>query len=278
MKNLVIRAMSGAIYVALMVVSILWLEQGNATLFLAFFALLIIVGVDEAERLLYGGEQPWPLRLLDKIGALSLFCTLSMCGTGDSVAAWMMSPVITYFVVRLCVQLFLPRVNALRSLSASFFAVVYLAMPLGLVVPIMSMGFQHVVLAVLVLIWLNDTGAYLVGSTCGRRRLFERISPKKSWEGFVGGVACCLIAAAVAWACQVAPREFFGLASWLVLAATVSIVATLGDLLESLLKRTAGVKDSGNLIPGHGGVLDRIDSLLMVLPAVYVLFSLISML
>ena len=120
--------------------------------------------------------------------------------------------------------------------------------------------------------------AYLVGSTCGRRRLFERISPKKSWEGFVGGVACCLIAAAVAWACQVAPREFFGLASWLVLAATVSIVATLGDLLESLLKRTAGVKDSGNLIPGHGGVLDRIDSLLMVLPAVYVLFSLISML
>ena len=128
---------------------------------------------------------------------------------------------------------------------------------------------NHVfVLAVFVLIWLNDTGAFCVGSLFGRHRLFERISPKKSWEGFFGGLIFCLVAAAILKTCF---GEYFpgmGMLLMLGLGAVVSVFGTWGDLVESLIKRTLGVKDSGHVLPGHGGILDRIDSLLLVIPAV----------
>ena len=114
-------------------------------------------------------------------------------------------------------------------------------------------------LTVFVAIWANDTGAYLAGSTFGKHKLFPSVSPKKSWEGFVGGFIASVIAAGL-------------LLGWkpssLVFGAVISIAATWGDLFESMIKRQVGVKDSGNIIPGHGGILDRIDSLLLVLPFV----------
>jgi phosphatidate cytidylyltransferase len=120
--------------------------------------------------------------------------------------------------------------------------------------------------ALFVLVWLNDSGAYLIGSAFGRHRLFERISPRKSWEGFFGGLAVALAFSQVL-AC------YFPAVSgvnWLGLSATVVVFATWGDLTESLLKRTLGVKDSGSLLPGHGGILDRFDSILIAIPALYI--------
>jgi phosphatidate cytidylyltransferase len=121
------------------------------------------------------------------------------------------------------------------------------------------------------LIWVNDTGAYCVGSTMGKHRLCERLSPKKSWEGFWGGMAFCVIASVI----YALIMNYNVLAS-VAFGIIVSLFATFGDLFESLLKRSAGVKDSGKLIPGHGGVLDRIDSLLFVAPAaaIYAVFVL----
>jgi phosphatidate cytidylyltransferase len=121
-------------------------------------------------------------------------------------------------------------------------------------------------LALFVFVWLNDSGAYLIGSMLGRHRLFERISPRKSWEGFWGGLVVTLASSQV-FAIYFPYMTWY---KWLGMAVVVVVFATLGDLAESLMKRTLGVKDSGALLPGHGGMLDRFDSILMALPALYI--------
>ena len=140
---------------------------------------------------------------------------------------------------------------------------------------IMSITAPRLLLGMFIFIWLYDTGAFCVGMLLGKHRLFERISPKKSWEGVIGGVAACVIGAYVThhWF-----NEFFqvpDLAIWIGLSVVVAVFATFGDLVESLIKRTVGVKDSGNILPGHGGILDRIDSLLLVAPAVFIYLLLV---
>ncbi len=119
-----------------------------------------------------------------------------------------------------------------------------------------------IVFGLLLLTWLNDTGAYLVGSKIGKTPLFPRISPKKTWEGTAAGIVITFLVATGFW---MATKELC-LRDWLVLAAIVSIFGTMGDLVESMLKRSVGVKDSGNLLPGHGGALDRFDAFIFALP------------
>jgi phosphatidate cytidylyltransferase len=123
----------------------------------------------------------------------------------------------------------------------------------------------YLLLAVFIIIWVNDTFAYLVGSTLGKHRLFERISPKKSWEGFVGGAVAALGAG------YVLSLFIIDLAwwQWLIFSLLVVVFGTFGDLMESFIKRSVKVKDSGRLIPGHGGLLDRFDSMLLVVPIIY---------
>jgi phosphatidate cytidylyltransferase len=120
------------------------------------------------------------------------------------------------------------------------------------------------------LLWTNDTGAYLVGSSMGRHRLMERISPKKSWEGFFGGMILTLLVARLF-------SGWLGVADttgWMVIAVIISIAGTLGDLIESMLKRSLGFKDSGTIMPGHGGFLDRFDSVVVAFPLVYLYIAL----
>lgn len=118
------------------------------------------------------------------------------------------------------------------------------------------------VFGLLWLVWTNDTLAYLVGSQIGKHKLFERISPKKTWEGTIGGVVGTIL---MAWGLSHYVTDFSP-EQWLALGIVVSIFGTLGDLVESMLKRSAGIKDSGNLFPGHGGFLDRFDAFLFMLP------------
>jgi len=180
-------------------------------------------------------------------------------------------------LVRLIAQLYSGDANALRSLSCSLAGQLYIALPVSLMGIIYnSAGGRALLLAMFIMIWLNDTGAYLVGSQFGRHRLFERISPKKSWEGFIGGVVFAVMSAFLF---RYGFAEYYGMRSigvLLGLGVTVSVFATWGDLVESLIKRTVGVKDSGNIMPGHGGILDRIDSLLSVAPATVAYLAMIS--
>jgi phosphatidate cytidylyltransferase len=131
---------------------------------------------------------------------------------------------------------------------------------------------SKIVLVVFILVWVNDTFAYITGMLIGKHKLFERITPKKTWEGFIGGLLATIIAA---W--LLAP--FAGakhLLHWGIAAFFIGISAVFGDFIESFFKRKAGVKDSGNIMPGHGGILDRIDSLLFVFPVVYIYFELVA--
>ena len=174
----------------------------------------------------------------------------------------------------------MPQHNAVACVRQSLASVFYVALPLTMLNALIAKFSPQLALAVFIFIWLYDTGAFLVGCAIGKHRLFERISPKKSWEGVAGG-AVFVIAFAIAISCIPALNAFFNpqalsIDTWIVMGITAVVAATLGDLFESLLKRTAGVKDSGNIIPGHGGILDRIDSLLFVVPAIFVVLEFVE--
>jgi phosphatidate cytidylyltransferase len=170
------------------------------------------------------------------------------------------------------------------SLAHTFFGVIYIAFPFSLfpfaafsqtgmntLVPHGAIAFSPgIIVGFLLLLWANDTAAYLTGMTIGRHRLMERISPRKSWEGFFGGLFITVLAA---WLLS----GWFGVvntAGWIVIALIISVTGTFGDLFESMFKRSMGVKDSGNILPGHGGFLDRFDSAIVSFPLVYLFIAL----
>lgn len=160
-----------------------------------------------------------------------------------------------------------------ESLSKLLLMAVYTTMPYVFIVFSAfskSEGFSgfspDLVAAFFVLLWINDTGAYLTGIAFGKHKLFERISPKKTWEGFVGGVALTIVAA---WFTGVLLGSY-SQADWVVAGLIISVFGTFGDLFESQLKREAGIKDSGSILPGHGGFLDRFDGLTFAFPVFYI--------
>ena len=126
----------------------------------------------------------------------------------------------------------------------------------------------EIVLALFIMIWCNDTFAYLVGKSIGKHKLLESVSPKKTIEGFIGGVIFTLLASVIISRFY----TFFNVTLWIVSALIISVFGTLGDLVESKFKREAGIKDSGNIMPGHGGILDRLDSVIFVIPFLYLLY------
>ena len=172
------------------------------------------------------------------------------------------------------VELFRAKKNALENIAVTLFGIIYVAFPISLFLffvfpdfPLEDKYDPTLLIFLLVLMWAFDSGAYLFGITFGRHRLFERISPKKSWEGFFGG---WFLAVIVAYGLN---HLFPTFEVWFVilLATIVTIAGTFGDLVESMIKRNLGLKDSGKFMPGHGGLLDRFDSLLFASPFVYLL-------
>lgn len=267
MKNFITRILSGAVYVGLIFCAIYFFDTIPA-IFLVFFGLVTLIGVWEASRLTHGDEQNQSkvVKCVDALGTLAVFASFFFneeCG--HSLASFL--PILLYGLVRFTIQLYITNQNPIKSLQKSFFCICYVAIPLGLMSTISFSENSMLLLSIFIFLWLNDSGAYLVGSTIGKHRLFKRISPKKSWEGFWGGLVLSVLAGYVMGAYF---NDIFHGPSALLFAGwgmVVSIFATLGDLTESLMKRTAGVKDSSHLIPGHGGILDRIDSLLFAVPA-----------
>lgn len=264
LKKLSIRTLSGIVYCGIIIGCILLGADAVAIMASVFAAIAVIEFSKICADLT---RNRIPTILLDIAGCVCL-CFSSYI---YPVMLW-----IAVMVARFIEELYINDENPLRNLAHSFMSQIYIGVNLGCAVGIATLfNRPETLLVVFLFLWINDTGAFLVGSSIGKHRLFERISPKKSWEGFFGGLIFNLIAA---WMFCRYCSGFFGLESslpwWLGLACVVTVFGTWGDLVESLIKRTLHIKDSGNLIPGHGGILDRIDSLLLAAPAVLIYLTL----
>jgi CDP-diglyceride synthetase len=178
-------------------------------------------------------------------------------------------------------ELYLQKPNPVNNMAYSTLAQLYIGLPFALLNVLAfqvdntgTVSYNYALpLSIFIFIWLNDTGAYCFGTLFGKHRLFERISPKKSWEGFIGGAVITLITGFVL-------GRFFPFLSsieWAGLGLVVSIFGTWGDLVESMIKRHMGIKDSGTFFPGHGGILDRFDSLLIAVPAAVIYLYVITL-
>lgn len=249
------------------------------------------------------GGYPWAVGLFGLISAASTVELIRICREGGTADAsyWSVVPAVAAYlcsialfdasccpveimlvlfalsvVALLIIELYRRKSNPVLNIAVGLMPVAYIALPFSLI-PVFGLwcGSQTGVdyngilpLAMFVFIWCNDVGAYCVGCTMGRHRLFPRVSPKKSWEGSIGGAMLTVAAAAVV-SCTMPERfGFLTTSSWITVAMLTVVFGTFGDLAESLVKRGLGIKDSGRILPGHGGFLDRFDSTLVALPAV----------
>ena len=269
LKNLIIRALTGILFVAVLVGAICY----KPVSFLIVFGLITWLTLWEFYGLIKHYEKATLKRAISSFGGVYLFVATFMYANQISDGIVFL-PYILFLMYTLVAELYSKAPNPINDWSFTMFAQVYCAGTFSMLnflatTPIVEGPVVYsplFVLAVFVFIWLNDTGAYLFGTLFGKRRLFERISPKKSWEGFFGGMIVALAASqALAW--YVPEVSWY---NWLGLALTVVVFGTWGDLVESLLKRTLGVKDSGKMLPGHGGMLDRFDSLMLAAPTAYI--------
>ena len=276
LKNLIVRTISGIGLLVVVFGSILWSDWS----LLVLLALMIVGGMVE----FYGLAEKRglaPQRVLGLVtGLLLLVLNFALVSTHIEVFGEAMRPfgvglamLLLLFPLMFICELYRKHENPLANIAVTITSVFYVALPLSMLLYVPIIGREvwngWALIGYVALVWSNDVFAYLSGMAFGRHRLFERLSPKKSWEGFFGGLIGAVVAAAV-----VARLMGDNLYVWCGLAVVVVITAVLGDLVESMFKRAADVKDSGNLIPGHGGVLDRFDAMLVSAPfaVVYLLF------
>lgn len=272
MNNLATRSLTAVFFVIAMVGSAL-LGQS------AFSGLLLIITIYSLNEFidLVSNENNQPAKWPTLIAGGITYITLSAHAM-DLIAATFLLIIIPFVFMLFIIELWRNKSNPFTNIALGLTAVTYIALPFGLMIyffdPVTLSGSYHygVVLGFLVILWLNDTGAYFVGSLIGKHKLFERISPGKTWEGSAGGA---FFAVLTAWGISFIFKQLDGM-QWMILAVLIVISGTLGDLVESMLKRSLGIKDSGTILPGHGGLLDRFDAVLLSVPFVFVYLVLIS--
>ena len=264
MSNFWVRTLTGIVFLAVMVFGLIW----DRTAFGALFVIILWVALQEFYRMALGGRMMLQQKLGLATGAMAFLFVAGHCFYGWSTV-WLMLPLLTLLLIPAS-SLLLPSLEGFGELSYIYTGLLYIALPVSLSPLIMMDGEVYdgwLMLSLFILIWMTDVGAYCVGSLLGQRpdarKLAPSISPKKSWWGFWGGIFFCVAAAAGLHFLTWLP---FPLLHCLVLGLLVSVGCVCGDLFESMWKRHFGVKDSGNCIPGHGGMLDRFDSSLVAVP------------
>lgn len=259
MPNIMVRAISGAIYV-LLIVGLLILSPGDGFAILTtIFAILASIEYSSMTR----PSRSW-LKIIDAIATAGIVGCSHILLYGNTWI-FIIIALLSFPLIRMAIQLFINEPQPLEQAARGATGVIYIGVPLAMIAFAASDSRQMVLLG-FVMIWMNDTGAYLAGRTFGRHKLMERISPKKTVEGAIGGAFAATLTGIFA------PLLFHSLPisplSGAIMGLTVFALSTIGDLVESMIKREEGIKDSGKIIPGHGGILDRIDSLLFAAPAI----------
>lgn len=263
------RAITGAIFVLVMLASLLCGEY----VFVAFYMFLSLLCLIEFFTLVKTtGLRPH--RTIGYVAALVIFASVAGRFFIDYESKWLLINIPLFFGIFIR-ELYKKSKLPFSNIAYTFLGLIYAVVPF---IFYMSFSFIsgsynfHLALGFFIMLWCNDTGAYLFGVKFGKHRLFERHSPKKSWEGFLGGIFTSLLAGYIL-------SHFYleyAYYHWMAMALIISCFGTLGDLVESMFKRSIDIKDSGKILPGHGGVLDRFDGLLLSAPVIFVYLYLIT--
>lgn len=281
MKNFIVRTITGVLFVAAIVTCFL-----NPRAMVLLFALVTGMTIWEFSGLVNERPAVTINRFITTAAGVYLFLAMAGYNSGLTPAS-VFIPYLVSIVYLLVAELYLKAEDPIHNWAYTMMSQMYIALPFSLLNVLAfrqcgtEIAYSYLLpLSVFVFLWMNDTGAYLCGSLLGRHKLFPRVSPGKSWEGSIGGgILVIAIAIGVWYLTEQYSMNDSGLtaAEWAGLGLTVVIFGTWGDLIESLLKRTLGIKDSGNILPGHGGMLDRFDSSLLAIPAAVIYLYTLSL-
>lgn len=267
MKTLLTRSVTGLIF-GLIVVGAIWYSVWTLG---ALFLLATVIGLIEFNQLMAKHVEVHPQNIWILVTGVLGYGLSFLTAVAELEPRWLLL-LIPMFVFSASINLFSSHRSLINS-GVSLTGLVYVALPFSILAHLSMLGGENsfeVPLGLIILIWSHDSGAYLIGSWLGKHPLMKKVSPKKSWEGFAGGL---IFAFGAAYIVSMFYKSL-DLAAWMSLASIVVLFGNLGDLTQSVIKRKAGVKDSGKLMPGHGGILDRFDSLIFIAPValVYLLF------
>ena len=276
LKDIGTRAVAGTLYILFILLGVL----GGRFSFVIIFGSILGISLFEFYRMMEKDTSHAISKIFNIVMGVVIFFSVFLYLEEISLIALPIS-VLLYLLILISSAIFIKREDILHGIIYSGFGQMYVTMPMSLLLfmsyffpgEMGGVGYHYApVLAIFVFIWVNDTAAYFFGSLLGNRKLMEHISPKKTVEGFVAGILFTVIASII----FARIYQDYSVVFWIGSGVVVAIFGTMGDLFESLIKRTSAVKDSGNLIPGHGGILDRIDSLLVAIPAIYLYFTIYS--
>ena len=259
MNNFTQRVITGTVFVTVLLGSVLL----SPYTFIALFCLITVLGVHEFYSLV-DKDLAHPQKVTGIILSAILFLIFSFEASGI-LPEISFVPFLALIFFVFIFELYSKKEKPFSNIAFTLLGIIYVALPFSLLSGMLFLNGHyspHVLVGYFLILWASDSGAYMIGSKFGRNRLFERVSPKKSWEGSVGGAVFSLIVAFTV-------SKFFtelSLTDWLVFSVVIVVAGTLGDLIESLFKRSIQVKDSGNILPGHGGILDRFDAVLISVP------------
>ena len=277
MNNFIVRTITGIIFVVAIVVSFL-----NPLAMIFLFSLVTGMTVWEFAGLVNERENVHINQFITSVAGVLLFLAMAVHARGMDTLNLAFVPWLATIIYLLVSELYLKATDPIANWAYTMMTQLYIALPFSLL-NVLAFQFTNcdlpwlLPLSVFIFLWVNDSGAYCCGSLLGKHKLFPRISPGKSWEGSIGGGVFVLLAA---WlisfiTTQKGITTNLTTLQWMGMGLVVAVFGTWGDLIESLFKRTLGIKDSGNILPGHGGMLDRFDSSLLAIPAVIVyLFTL----
>jgi phosphatidate cytidylyltransferase len=286
------RTISGAVYIALLLTSILFSTESFIILFGIFLIITIyefcnLVSLNKVFSIFFGILLYSGIILVSHYNKqTTLFLEDSFnsklnLNTNIQQLDLVLLAVTIVIAIKCILFLFYDNVQKVSISSKYLYLLGYITLPFVFIIKI-SFGTNNynpkIIIGLFVLIWTNDTFAYLVGKSIGKHKLFERISPKKTIEGFLGGVVFAAFAGFLISRLYIQPNPDFSNRSiliWMIIALIASIFGTIGDLIESKFKRIAGVKDSGAIMPGHGGILDRLDSVIFVAPVIFLFYQIL---